>query len=186
MTPVFPSVPVDEINEWNIAEVLQFTANDPVFFNPALSSHAVSNAPAEELAFDIAFDDDGIYFGAGSSFGSSVINYAGTWYAYPRITISPPYNSVRVHHQELNVSLEVLYGSSTQDMIIDLDAGTITREDGTSLFNYLTSDSDLQGFKLEVEPIVTDGINTLAFTIPGASSPNTAVQVDFNTRYIGI
>lgn len=185
LTPVFPSVPVDTVNEWNFSEVLQFDAFDPTWFDPDSVTSEVSNEPAEELAFPIAFDDENVYFGEGASFGSITINYTGTWYSYPIITIDPPYSSVRIHHSQLNVDLELLVSSSTRQIIIDLDTPSIVDDLGNSLFNFLTPDSDLQGFKIEVAPIVASGINTLIFTIPGSSGA-TAVNVEYLTRYIGI
>lgn len=186
LTPVFPAVPVEEINEFNFAEILQFDAFDPTFFDPTYNSTLVLNEPAEELTFPITFDDDNIYFGAGGLFGSLAIPYTGTWYTYPIITITPPYNSVRIYHEQLNVAIEILRGSSTEYMVIDLEAGTIEDQNGDSLFNYTTPDSDLQGFRIEPDPIVPNGDNTLSFTIPGATNPSTNVMVSFRTRYIGI
>lgn len=186
LTPVFPAVPVEEINEFNFAEILQFDAFDPTFFDPTYNSTLVLNEPAEELTFPITFDDDNIYFGAGGLFGSLAIPYTGTWYTYPIITITPPYNSVRIYHEQLNVAIEILRGSSTENMVIDLEAGTIEDQNGDSLFNYTTPDSDLQGFRIEPDPIVPNGDNTLSFTIPGATNPATNVMVSFRTRYIGI
>lgn len=187
LTPVFPSVPVDTVDEFNFAEVLQFDAFDPVFFAPDAIISTVDNAAADELAFPISFiPDEHIYFGAGSSFGVINITNTGTWFSYPRITITPPYNSVRIHHNELNVDLEIIRASSTRQLIIDLDIPSITDDLGNSLFNYLTPDSDLQGFKIEVDPVVSGGINTLVFSIPGAVNPSTTVQVEYLRRFIGI
>lgn len=186
LTPVFPAVPVEEVNEYNFSEILQFDAFDPTFFDPTYNSTLVLNEPAEELTFPITFDDDNIYFGAGGLFGSLEIPYTGTWYTYPIITITPPYNSVRIYHEQLNVAIEILRGSSTEYMVIDLEAGTIEDQNGDSLFNYTTPDSDLQGFRIEPDPIVPNGDNTLSFTIPGATNPSTNVMVSFRTRYIGI
>lgn len=185
LTPVYPSVDVNSVDEWSFAEILQFDAFDPTFFDPSVQSESVVNDPAEELAFPVAFDDENIYFGAGGSFGTLEVNYLGTWYSYPIFTIAPPFNSIRINHTELGVNLQLLYGSSTRTVTIDLNTPEITDDLGNSLFNYLSPDSDLQGFRLEPDPIVFDGINTLFFTIPGATGL-TAVTVDYLTRYIGI
>lgn len=186
ITPVFPAVPVEEINELNFAEILQFDAFDPTFFDPTYTSTLVLNEPAEELTFPIAFDDENIYFGAGGIFGSLEVIYTGTWYTFPIFTVTPPYSSVRIYHQQLNVAIEILRGSSTENMIIDLEAGTIADSNGVSLFNYTTPDSDLQGFRIEPDPIVPDGENTLIVTVPGATNPSTTVMISYLNRYIGI
>lgn len=186
LTPTYPGVPPDQIDEWSFSEILQFDAIDPTFFDPTYSSTLVLNEPAEELAFPLAFDDENIYFGAGALFGTLIIPYTGTWYTYPIITITPPYNSVRIYHEELNVAIEILSGSSTDNMVIDLEAGTIKNEAGGSLLNYAAPDSDLQGFRIEPDPIAPNGDNTLFFTIPGANNPATTVLVSFQTRYIGM
>lgn len=186
LTPTYPGVPPDQIDEWSFSEVLQFEAIDPVFFEPDFTSHLMFNTPAEELAFPITFDDDNIYFGAGAVFGTLAIPYTGTFYTYPIITITPPYNSVRIFHEELNVGIEVLRGSSTANMIIDLDSGIIQDSDGNKLNNYLTPDSDKQGLKIEVDPVVAGGINTLTLTIPGAVIPTTTALVTYKRKFIGI
>lgn len=186
LTPVFPSVPVDTIDEWNFGEVLQFEAYDPTWFSPDAVTESVANDPSDELAFPISFiPDEHIYFATGSSYGNITINYGATWYSYPRITITPPYSNVRIHHNELNVDLQILRASSTRTIIIDLDVPSIVDDLGNSLFNYLTPDSDLQSFRLEPEPITPNGVNTLSFSIPG-SSVLTTVQVEYYLRYIGI
>lgn len=186
ITPVFPSVDVDEVNEWNISEILQFEAFDPTWFDPNYTSHLILGTTLGELTFPIAFDDDNIFFGAGSVFGTLVIPYTGTFYAYPVIRVTPPYNSVRVSHANLNVSIQVLRNSSVNDLIIDLENGTITDSAGNDLSGYLTPDSDLLGFKIEVNPIVPNGNNSIVITIPGYTIPNTTVLVSYRTRYIGI
>lgn len=186
LTPVYPSVPVDQVNEWNLSEILQFDAFDPTFFSADAITAVVSNEPSDELAFPISFiPDEHIYFGSGGIFGSIAVIYTGTFYTYPRFTITPPYSSIRIHHSQLNVDLEILRSSSTRTITIDLDIPSILDDLGNSLFNYLTPDSNLQGFKLEVDPIVANGLNTLIFTIPG-SSGMTSVSVEYLRRYIGI
>lgn len=186
ITPVFPSVPVDQVDEWRFAEILQFEANDPVFFEPDYTSHLILSSVLGELTFPIAFDDENIFFGAGNVFGTLTIPYTGTFYAYPVITVTPPYNSVRVSHNQLNVSIQVLSASSLNDLIINLENNTITDSAGTDLMNFLTPDSDLVGFKIEVDPIVSGGNNLIAITIPGYTIPNTTVLVSYRRRFIGI
>lgn len=186
LTPVYPSVDVNSVDEWSFAEILQFDAFDPTFFDPTASMQVVSYNPIQELAFPIEFDEDDIYFGSGAIFGTLAITYLGTWYSYPTFTITPPFDSIRVNHNELGVNLQLLYGSSTRTVTIDLNTPAITDDLGISLFNYLSPDSDLQGFKLQPDPIVDGGINTLIFTIPGATDPQTTVGVDYLNRYIGI
>lgn len=186
ITPVFPAVPVQEVNEYNFAEILQFDAFDPTFFDPTAAIATVANEPSEELAFPITFNDDNIYFGAGASYGSIIVNYTGTWYTFPIITITPPYSSIRIHHNQLNVDLEILTNSSTRTVIIDLNIPSIVDDLGNSLFNFLTPDSNLQGFRIEPDPIVADGINTFTFTIPGSTNPQTTVEIEYLIRWIGI
>lgn len=186
ITPVFPSVPVDQVDEWNLAEILQFEANDPTFFEPNYTSFLILGTALGELTFPIAFDDENIYFGAGSVFGTLTIPYTGTFYTYPVIRVSPPYNSVRVSHNQLNASIQVLSSSGVNDLIIDLENGTVEDENGLDLSGYLTPDSDLVGFKIEVDPIVPGGNNSITITIPGYTIPNTTVLLSYKQRYIGI
>lgn len=186
ITPVFPSVPVDQINEWNFSEILQFEANDPVFFTPDYTAHLLFGNTGGELTFPIAFDDENIFFGAGSLFGTITIPYTGSWYSYPIITVSPPYDSVRVFNAAVNASIQVLRGSSTARLIIDLENNTIEDSTGADLSGFLTPDSDLQRFRIEPTPIAPNGDNVLTLTIPGSTIPTTTVLISYRTRYIGI
>lgn len=186
ITPVFPSVPVDQIDEWRFAEVLQFEAYDPVFFYPDYTAYLLFGETLGELTFPITFDDSNIFFGQGSLFGQLAITYSGSWYALPIITVSPPYDSVRVSHNDLNASIQVLKSSSISSLIIDLENNTIMDSDGNDLSGFLTPDSNLTSFRIEPNPIVSGGINNLTLTIPGSQIPTTTVLVSFKERYIGI
>ena len=184
LSPTFPEVENTRWDEYSYTEILQFLAFDPVWYDPSEDSYEVVNDPADQLVFPITFDDANIIFG-GDSYGIASITYDGSWYAYPVIVITAPFDQVTLSHIELGVSLSLIYGIASGYIEINLANQTITDQDGNSLWGYLTENSDLQGFKLEPDPVVSGGVNQINIFLPG-SDGSTTVNVFWNTRYIGI
>lgn len=183
-SPTFPDIGVEQWDEFGFSEILQFEAFDPVWFDPAQDTYVVDNDPADELAFDIAFDDEGIYFG-GDSYGIASISYLGTWYSYPLIRITAPFNQVTLSQIQTGASLSLMTGVSSGYIDFDFENQTITDNLGNNLWGYLTGDSDIQQFRLEPDPIVANGLNEINIFLPGSTGATT-VTIEYNTRYIGI
>ena len=77
--------------------------------------------------------------------------------------------------------------ASGQTMTIDLRYGykTVEREDGSSLIDKLTTDSDLGTWHIAAHPEATDGYNTIA--VQGSNADlNTQISFQFYTQYAGI
>lgn len=183
-SPTFPEVSVDQWDEYGFSEMLQFEAFDPIWYDPAQITYVVDNDPADELAFDIAFDGDGIYFG-GDSYGIASISYTGTWYSYPVIRITAPFSQVTLSQIQTGASVTITTGVSSGYIDFDFENQTITDNNGNNLWGYLTGDSDVQQFRLEPDPIVPNGLNEINIFLPGATGATT-VSIMYNTRYIGI
>lgn len=186
-SPIFAETDNNAWSEWAIDENIQVECFDPVWFASDVVTQSVTRNPAQQLVFPITFDANNIFFGAGDSFASQAISYGGTWYTYPTIVVTGSFTYVEVYHQELQVSLRLIYTAPIGETVtFNLSERTITNQAGTSLFGYLTSTSDLQGMKIEPDPVVANGVNTLIFTIGGITVPNTTVTISYLTRYIGI
>lgn len=186
-SPIFGETDNNAWDEWSINENIQVECFDPVWFASDIVTQSVTRNPAQQLVFPITFDSSHIFFGAGDSFASQAISYTGTWYSYPTIVVTGSFTYVEIFHQELQVSLRLIYTAPIGDTItFNLSERTITNQAGTSLFGFLTSTSDLQGMKLEPDPVVANGVNTLIFTIGNVTVPDTTVTISYLERFIGI
>ena len=185
LSPTFAEKGSDLWDEWGISELFRFDAFDPFWVKGRAISTTVTADPEDELTYPIAYDNDNIYYEDGSQFGSLAISYPGTIYSYPTITITAPFRRVRLFHQQLNKSITLLYNAATGSVIFDLANRTIETNTGTNLFNYLDSDSDLQAFRLEPDPEVANGLNTLLFFTPGFTA-FTTISVNYAVRMVGI
>lgn len=187
LSPVFPEQSVDVWNEWGFTEQVILKALDPIWFNPSVNSSAVASAAFTELAFPITFDADNIWFGNAGFFGSRTFAYTGTWYSRPKITITGPFTTAYVYHQQLGNFIEFLQAiSAGSTLVIDLqpDVPSVTIN-GVDYFGFLAPQSDISQFRIEVDPLVSGGNNTLGFNLPGYTGATT-VNVEYKTRYIGI
>lgn len=188
-TPTFPEVPSDTSDEFGLSEVLQLECFDPVWFEATQTEQEITYNPAEELTFPFAFDDDNIYFETDGSFGNTVVPYLGTWYSYPTFVVTGPFDSLQIVHLDLNVRIGFLLPfAQGETLTINLEARTITDQNGVDRWGYLTANSDIQGFKLEPDPLVTNGLNTINYYLPGAQVGVglTTVNILYYKRFIGI
>lgn len=186
-SPNFPEIANTTWDEYGLSELFNFEAFDPVFYDPNQDIYTLVNDPADELAFDIAFDDDGIYFG-GDSYGIANITYNGSWYTYPVIRVTAPFDNLIIANITTGAQLTLMYGLSSGYVELDLSANpkTITDNLGNDLYGYLTPESNLTEFKIEPSPIASGGINQLNFFVAGYNVLATAITVRYYTRYIGI
>jgi len=192
-TPTFPEVSSDTSDEWGLSDVLQFECFNPVWFDAILTSDEITYNLARQLHFPMAFRGNTtanqFFFEGDGSLGTTPINYTGTWYSYPTFVITGPFDRLRIYHQNLNVEIGFsLPFASGETLTIDLENRTITDQNGVDRWGYLTPNSDIQGFKIEPDPIVPNGINTISYFIPGAliGVGQTTVTVTYRRRFIGI
>lgn len=196
VTPTFPATSVDEWREWGFTEEIQLKALDPVWFNPTSTELELTQGQLSELAFPITFDDDNIYFDDAGFFGRATITYTGTWYSWPIITITGPFDTAFIFHENLNLFIQYLQPlAAGSTLVIDLSrVATVANEqpnvkvtvNGIDRYGFLAPNSDIADFRIEVDPLVAGGINQIGFNLPGFSIPDTSVSITYPTRYIGI
>lgn len=175
----------DEWDEWSFQEALRLVAHDPTFYDPTVSSLDVSTAANSDLVFPITFP---ITFGSSIYSVSQNITYAGTWLAYPIITLTGPLLAFVLDNATTGEHLEIIHAlADGESMEIDLRYGYKTVEDnsGNNLIGSVSSDSDLGTFHIEADPLAAGGVNQLDFYFSGIGG-NTTASLTFNPRYIGI
>jgi len=120
---------------------------------------------------------------------TKTINYTGTFYTYPTITIYGPVTDLVITNTTTDEKLDftgVTIGSG-KIYTIDTRYGykTVKDETGANKIAELTNDSDLATFHLEHAPVASNGANTIAVTGTSATSA-TQVYFSFYNRYIGL
>ena len=134
----------------------------------------------------------GITFGSATLSEGFVINYEGTWDAFPTISVTGPWDNFTITNGATLETLDFGYNiDSGETVVFDLAYGTksVTNQNGTNLIGSLSTDSDLATFHLATDSEVTtqlaDGINPM--TVTGTNlDENSALILEWYTRYIGI
>ena len=134
----------------------------------------------------------GILFGSATLSEGFVINYEGTWDAFPTISVTGPWDNFTITNGATLETLDFGYNiDSGETVVFDLAYGTksVTNQNGTNLIGSLSTDSDLATFHLATDSEVTtglaDGINPMVVTGTNLDE-NSALVLIWYTRYIGI
>lgn len=180
---------VEGWDEWGFNEVITLICNDPIWFSADLNTVAIEKGGVAHLIFPITFP---IQFQSHGTWGETVVNYTGTWYSYPIFYVRGPFSSVMFTHVEKNVIVKFnrAFGSS-QQITFDLGAREIYTTVGeTDLFGWMNSQSNIVDFRIEPDPIVPGGVNTITVDIenPGEEdvADTTRVYMTYYTKWIGI
>lgn len=192
----FPATEEEEWYQYGYQDEMEITAIDPVWFNYQGSSASGVSSTNDHLVFPFAFDGTDMVFGSGNFWGTVTINYTGSWYAYPKITVHGQASNIILTHVETGYRIAWL-GSllSSQSLVIDLrnnyasdgqyQGVLVYNSAGANQFNYLDPLTNLLLFRLEPDGVVTGGVNTIRLDAIGTDS-NTALTVEYNTCYVGI
>lgn len=175
-------------DQWGFSETLSIFCVDPIWFNNEATETNFIQSGASELVFPITFTPSGptIYFEDTSTWGTASITYLGTWYSYPTFTVTGPFTSVYFSHDNLGVAVQLNYAAEAGETItVNLEERTVTDANGVDLFGYLSSLTNLIGFRLEPDPVVSGGVNTISVQLAGNDGSN-IVTMSYRTRWIGI
>lgn len=171
----------DGWDEWGYTEDLTIICNDPIWYSSDIVTVDINQESVDNLIFPITFP---IEFEGNGSWGARAINYTGTWYSYPTFTVDGPFSSVTFTHKQKQVAVQLNYSASSADVVtFDIGNRLIYNSNGADLFSYLTSNTNLVDFRLEPDPVVANGRNTIAVDLTGSSG---GVSMSYYKRWIGI
>ena len=175
-------------NNWDIGASLELVAFNPTWFDSDETSIELAGESGDELVFPITFDDENIIFGiAGFIFGTGDLAYQGTWETYPIITLTGQYDSAVIENTATGISATLAVPiPSNATRIIDFTPGSVSVLDGNgdSKFNELDINSNM---RLAILPDSELGGATQAIQITMTNTDsNSAVIIEYKTRYIGI
>jgi len=127
--------------------------------------------------------------GASSLNMSQQIQYNGSLPTYPIITIRGPITNCVITHSETGDKLDFTGYTISEDTVytIDLRYGhkTVTDQNGDSQVHKLTDASDLATFRLETDPIVSGGANSIHVSGTNITA-STEITLQYYEKYIGI
>lgn len=187
-------------DEHGFTEPLRFIAHDPIIFDPTLVCVDWTLATLNQLVFTSSFGTfdslifhkdgvgDGLVFDETFINSQQVVSYVGTWFTFPTIEITGPMSGFIITNLAINKSIRLNYVISAGEVVtIGLQYGnkTVTNQLGVDLIGTVPTESNLSDFHIAERPIAPNGINTLVVS-GGGVDVNTAVQVSFLTKYIGI
>lgn len=155
-------------NSWVIDESLDFIAFDPIWYDPDTITAALSITVDSNLVFPITFP---ITFGVSGAQFIYPITYAGSWQAYPIITLTGPFTSAQITNSATGAYIELSQGVNEGDTrIIDLTPGSQSVKDasGNNKFSDLSPGANLVGFSIEPDPIAPNGVQTITVILYGA------------------
>lgn len=180
---VFAGSPDD--NSWSISETLEFTAFNPIWFNP--DAHIVTTIASAnlDLVFPITFP---IKFGTGGTNYQTTVIYTGSWVTYPTITLTGPYTFVEIENMTtgaaINLTVPVVAGNSR---VITLTPGNLSIVDGSGVDHWgdLGDGSDIVNFNIRPDPQVAGGVNVIRAALYAVDA-NSSFTLSYNDRYFAI
>ena len=192
--PAFAARNNSKWDEWSYTETLRFKCVDPTWFDPTLVNVNWDAVTYTGLIFGpydgnhLIFPDNMVFGTSGVFSGSVAVAYTGTWFAYPVIKIVGPVQSPIIRNLSLGLKIQLDYNVSLGETVtINTAYGnkTIVNNTGTNLIGLISDDTDLN-FYIAPDPVVPNGINTLAVLGAGATAGVSDIDVNYYTRYIGI
>ncbi len=170
---------------WEMADILEFTAYNPLFFNPEEQQVVFTPAANSELEFPITFP---IEFGNSKLNPTTNINYPGSWLTYPTIEIVGPVDTPTITNNTIGEFIALDYSVKNNETVtIDLSSNTksISSTDVANLKGVLRIGSYLSTFRIEADPEAPSGVNNITF-LGGGVGGNTSVTIKYKENYIGI
>lgn len=157
---------------------LSLLCPDPTFYDPAVQTGTLAIESSDAFVLPFAVPDD-LWFGAGSLLSASLA-VAGTFKAYPIITITGPYERLRLANNTTGAYFILGVSASASDtVVVDLTPGarSITRN-GADAWDEI-EEGNLVDWYLE------PGTNELRGNGSGFSLATT-ISVAYNARYIAL
>lgn len=169
-------------DEFSVQEEVEFIAHNPVIYDPTLITVNVT-AFVEGLVLPLTFP-----FVLGAYGALQNITYTGSFESYPTLEVTGPADCFTIINTTTDTRISLDYTISAGEIVtfdLGYDIKSVTNNFGSNLLGYLTSNTDLGGFRLETAPTAPVGVNALQIYLEGPTAA-TAVAVKYYRNYIGI
>jgi hypothetical protein len=171
-----------------LVDVVQLVADDPIAYNPEDESVYFA-LPGGGTGLPIPMR---IPFTLGTPPGGAerhIVNYAGTWRAYPLIHIQGPIVNPVIRNVTTGKKLDFTGHSLAAGEYIDIDCRygrkTVIQNGTTNILGKLTSDSDLAAFSIVPADEAVNGINEIRADGSGRTTA-TYITLRYNACYISV
>lgn len=179
-----------------LGDSIKLIAHDPLWKNPMRQS---STWAVQDMSNLIFYDPVNwpnravfpIWFGTDMIHSDTSLVYLGTWPSRPMIILTGPFTRVVVENASTGHRLNMVYTAvDYEQVVIDLDALTVTNNFGQNLMRYMSTpyaaaDSDLITFGMYPDPQVSGGVNVINVDVSQAVQGKTTVDMYWYARYIG-
>ena len=169
---------------WYVRDIIEFTAYDPIFYDPTESSQVLNISSIEEVVFPITFD---ISFSGNIVEAIANINYSGNWETSPIIEITGPVNNPNIVNETTGKRIVMNYKvKSGETVTINTDSYKPTVVDGSSnnLIGYISGQSNLIDFDIVPAPVAASGVNAIKVW-GGANYEPAQFTIKYMNRYVG-
>lgn len=164
--PQFDDQP-DGWRENSFRELIRFVAYHPVMYDPTMRIQTY-------------------LIGTGDISVSENITYDGTWEEHPTLVITGPLHEPMITNEDTGDLIALTYDIPDGDTVtIDCSQLTIKDNHNQNLLGMLTPESSLATFRMEADPVVAGGVNSIAIMGHGAGA-NTDFEVRYYRRFVGI
>jgi hypothetical protein len=165
-----------------------FRAADPTFYDPDTETVTLITGGGDDT-FVVPMEVPH-YVGASTIDASTVIDYEGTWRAYPIIRITGPISGPIVTNEATGETLTFKSGVKVAIgdwYTVDLRYGNkgVTNSSGVDKIADVANAADLATWHIADDSEVTGGLNSVRVT-GTAASESTRIDIIYNARYVGI
>jgi hypothetical protein len=187
--PGFAPRELDRWDELAFNEALRFVAYDPVFFDPRQNRVLMMLVTEDNLIFyEAPAHTDRLVFPIWFTGPIVVIDYVGSWLAYPTILVTGPADNLIINNvttdEKLDLSAYSIAPGEVVTFTTEYGRKSVVNQLGVNLLPYLSSDSDLATFHLEPDPGAPGGVNQIQVFLTNETAAS-AIEVQWYSRYIG-
>lgn len=155
-----------------VSSTIQFTGGGDPFVVPMTVPHAVGADRLDE---------------------TRTLTYSGSWPTQPILRLHGPITNPIIDQETTGQMLDF---TNTPDFVISLGEwveidlrdsyGIVTDQDGNSMIQYVSEDSDLATFRMATRWEVPGGANQIRFRGEAIDGANTRIDVSWLNRYSGV
>ena len=181
----FPGADASALSSKHLELPLTLIAHNPLWYDSFDTELTFAVSGGVDLFFP--FDFPKLFDGEGSYFESADLAYNGNtlFRTYPTITLTGPFESVRLVNTATNARVRLVGSVATgESRVINLGETerSIVDGNGDNRFYELSDDSDITNFYIVPNP---GGVQKISVNFTGDDG-NTDVSLSYNARYLGI
>lgn len=166
--------------------VIPLTASNPVWYNPSLRNLTFTSVIGGASGFQIPMEVPWQQQPGSVLDVNEPVVYAGGWPEYPTIVVTGPATNLVITNvttsKKLDFTGSSLGTADTYTIRTQFGKKDVLNQAGSSVFNLLTPDSDLDDWPLMPIGKVASGVNQIRIEATGTSG-DTRVRIEYYDRF---